>query len=64
MRTSQDLIYLIDKLLESSSSTKIKMPNNSICNTDVEYVYDFWCNLVESLDDEWFDDNYWKEQGE
>ena len=54
MKTSKDLIELVNKLLEESNSlTDIKLPNGSICSTDVGYVESFWCELLESLDDEW-----------
>lgn len=52
IKTSKDFVELVNKLLEESNSlTEIKLPNGSICSTDVGYVESFWHQLLESLDD-------------
>lgn len=52
MKTLSEFIELMEYMLENSSSSKMKLPNDEIISTDVGYVADWWRQLKEKYLDE------------
>ena len=59
MKTSKELIELIDKTLDGdfgkSTATIVTLPDGHDYTTDVGYVWQFWERFKEAIDLEWFE---------